>query len=231
MTAWGGFRSRPARPRLILWQPMRFLLAFCFALGTFPSPAASADWVDLFNGKNLDGWESIGDGLWTVMRDGTLLGQRDLKTAQHQAWLYTTRDYNQFDLHLEWWTRQHGNSGVSIRDSSRGRYSMPPAWDPNRTPSHIGYEIQIDNGSPDDPYPSGSIYLFDRAKTGFQFDNDWNAMDIESRNEIIRVKLNGHPVAQYPGAPGRPKTGPIGLQLHDPTTVAMFRHIRIREIR
>ncbi len=30
----------------------------------------------LFNGKNLDGWEVIGDSQWTVMADGTLVGQR-----------------------------------------------------------------------------------------------------------------------------------------------------------
>ena len=34
--------------------------------------ALAAD-VPLFNGKNLDGWEIVGDGQWTVMRDGTLL--------------------------------------------------------------------------------------------------------------------------------------------------------------
>ena len=51
---------------------MRALL--CFAL--LAGHAAGADWINLFNGKNLDGWEVIGDGVWTVMRDGTLLGQR-----------------------------------------------------------------------------------------------------------------------------------------------------------
>jgi hypothetical protein len=30
--------------------------------------------------------------------------------------------------------------------------------------------------------------------------------------------------------PDRPKSGPIGLQLHDRFSVAMFRNIRIREI-
>ena len=40
-----------------------------------PLVMAAAD-VPLFNGRNLDGWESIGDGQWTVMADGTLLGQR-----------------------------------------------------------------------------------------------------------------------------------------------------------
>ncbi|MEO7654021.1 MAG: DUF1080 domain-containing protein, partial [Bryobacteraceae bacterium] len=95
--------------------------------------------------------------------------------------------------------------------------------------SHIGYEIQISNGY-DDKYPTGSLYLFDKAKTGFQVPNDWNTFDIESRNDMMKVKLNGHLVSQFAGEPGRPKRGPIGLQLHDKTSFVMFRNITIREI-
>lgn len=195
---------------------------------------ASAGWVNLSNGKNLDGWEVVGDGVWTVMRDGTILGQRDLskpaeKALVHQSWLYTKKEYHQFDLHLEWWTRLGGNSGVSIRDTSRAQYTFGPHADPLRTPSHIGYEIQISNGYKDE-YPSGSVYLFQKAKTGFQHDNDWNTFDIEVRDSGIRVKLNGHLVAESAGDPKRSKTGPIGLQLHDRTSIAMFRNLRIQEV-
>ena len=66
---------------------------------------------------------------------------------------------------------------------------------------------------------------------GHEKANDWNSLDIESRNDLIRVKLNGHEVAKHPGDPKRPTTGPIGLQLHDRFSVMMFRNIRIREIR
>src|SRR3954449_1965607 len=106
---------------------MRFalLLAFAGALG-------AADLQPMFNGKNLDGWEIIGDGQWTVMADGTLLGQRitDLRKqlvpggplttptefkrwVDLQTWLYTKRnDFGEFDLHVEYWTKTTGNSGV-----------------------------------------------------------------------------------------------------------------------
>jgi len=196
------------------------------------SPAAKllTGGVKLLNGS-LNGWEAIGDGIWSVMRDGTLLGQRDPKKAEHQAWLYTSKnDYGEFDLHLEWWTPAAGNSGVSIRDTSRAQYAIGAAFDPVRTPAHIGYEVQILNGYRD-KYPSGSIYLFDAAKRGHQIENDWNAFDIESRNDMIRVKLNDYLVSQYAGEPGRPKTGPIGLQLHDKSSVVMFRNIRIKEVK
>jgi hypothetical protein len=199
--------------------------------------AAGADWVSLFNGKNLDGWEVRGDGIWTVMRDGTLLGQRDLtkkyepKPEINQSWLYTKGDFGEFDLHLEWWTRYGGNSGVSLRDPTRARYALfGPEADKTRSPSHSGYEIQINNHYKDQ-YTTGSVYNFDKAQTGFQNDDDWNAFDIEVRDATgIKVKLNGHLVSQYVGAPGRPLRGPIGLQLHDENSVVMFRNIKIKEI-
>lgn len=198
--------------------------------------AADTSWVMLFNGKNLDGWEVIGDGIWTVMRDGTLLGQRDLtkkyepKPEINQSWLYTKRDFGEFDLHVEWWTRYGGNSGVSLRDPTRARYALfGPEADKTKSPSHSGYEIQINNLYKDQ-YTSGSVYNFARAKTGFQKDNEWNSFDIEVRDAGIKVKLNGELVSEFAGVPGRPLGGPIGLQLHDENSVVMFRNIKIKEI-
>jgi hypothetical protein len=193
----------------------------------FPAPAA--DWTHLANGKDLAGWEMIGDGIWTVMRDGTILGQRHPKSVK-QSWLYTKKDFREFDLSLEYWTRDGGNSGISIRDTSRAKYACGSDWVADKTPSHIGYEIQIAMSPGESKYPSGSIYLFAPARTGVQVQNDWNRMEIESRDNRIVVKLNGLAVAEHPGDPHRSKTGPVGLQLHDPASIVMFRNIRIREI-
>ena len=52
-------------------MPLKFALVLMAAV-----TARAADEVPLFNGRTLDGWEVIGDGQWTVMADGTLLGQR-----------------------------------------------------------------------------------------------------------------------------------------------------------
>lgn len=204
----------------------KVVLALCSAVCL---PAASPEWVNLLE-KGLDAWEVRGDGVWTLLRDGTLLGQRDLQAkSEHQSWVYSKQDYGEYDLQLEYWTRLGGNSGISIRDTSRARWACGAEWDRNRTPSHIGYEIQISNGYRD-TYPTGSVYLFAKATPGVQIDNDWNHLEIQSRGDMIRVKVNGKPVAQHPGEAGRPKVGPIGLQLHDRQSIAMFRNIRIREI-
>ena len=99
---------------------------------------------------------------------------------------------------------------------------------PKTTPAHIGYEIQITDDDKE-TFPTGSVYSFVPAKTGVHRSGQWNSLEIESRNERIRVRLNGQVVAEYAGDPERSRTGPIGLQLHDQFTTAMFRNVRIRE--
>ncbi len=217
-----------------------------FCLGSL----SAADWKPLINGKNLDGWEVIGDGQWTVMADGSLLGQRtgDLRKmlvpggplptplqfkawVDTQSWLYTVRnDFGEFDLELEYWTKTSGNSGVSLRDPTRAKWGVTTPPDYKRTPSKMGYEIQINNRFPD-RHPSGSIYGFVDSPKDSQREDDWNKMEIGSRNDKITIRLNGRVVAEHAGDPLRPKTGPIGLQLHDQFSLIMFRNLRIRELR
>lgn len=203
-----------------------YSLLFCF-ICTYN--LSGAEFRKLFNGHDLAGWEVIGDGLWNVMADGTLIGQRDLGHAHEQSWLYTTRNFDEYDLSAEYWLRWNGNSGISIRDISRASHAVPPAYDPKMTPSHVGYEIQLANHD-QDPFPSGSVYLFDKAQVGFQNDNDWNRIEIKVRHSGISVRLNGHPVSFFAGDPLRPLQGPIGLQLHDSGSLIMFRNIEIREV-
>jgi uncharacterized protein len=207
-------------------------------------------WKPLFNGKTLEGWETRGNSEWNVMADGSLFGRRlppgedatftDPKQYREwrgrQSWIYTTREFGEFDLHVEYWIPPGGNSGISIRDRSRAHSAIGEsdttrpdlAAFPKTTPAHVGYEIQIID---DDAakFPTGSIYTFVPAKTGVHRHAEWNSIEVESRTGSIRVRVNGQIVAEYPGDPARSKTGPIGLQLHDQFSLALFRNIRIRE--
>jgi len=203
----------------------RLILLGLLAVGAW---CAGPKWVSLLNGKNLDGWQVVGDGFWKVLSDGTLVGQRDMRTAEHQSWLYTKREFGEFEFEVEFWTRDRGNSGISILDTTRGYYSFGSQYVRMKTPSNIGYEIQISFGYPDD-YPTGSIYNFVKAKPGAQKDNDWNRMNIVHRNGMVRVKLNGELVAERARDANRASAGPIGFQLHDKYSIVMFRNPRIRE--
>src|SRR5580698_1602801 len=75
-----GQAKSPQNWRMILavkYLAVKYSAALSICLATLLAGyLAAADEKPMFNGKNLDGWEVIGDGQWTVMQDGTLLGQR-----------------------------------------------------------------------------------------------------------------------------------------------------------
>src|SRR5205807_445485 len=158
-------RIAVVRPIIVLMRRLSALFLLFAGLG------AAEDWHALLNGKNLDGWEVRGDSTWTVLKDGTLAGVRPHNNpfkewplprdqyrawAEPQSWLYSKAEFDQFDLHTEYWLPPGGNSGISIRDTSRAKYALPGAdHDSSRTPSHIGYEIQILANGGDDKYPTG----------------------------------------------------------------------------
>lgn len=88
-------------------------------------PAAWTKPKALFNGKNLDGWEPIGDASksrW-VVKDGVLLNE------QHGANLRTTRSFEDFKLHFEVNCPEKANSGVYLR----GRYELQMEYEPANT--------------------------------------------------------------------------------------------------
>ena len=192
---------------------------------------AAEPWTDLMNGKDLTGWEIRGKGIWTVLDGGILVGQCDpADPCLPQSWLYTEKEFDgNFDLSLDYWLRVGGNSGVSIGDRLRAKNAIDPTVG-GPSPARTAYEINIDNGPPRDYDITGSIYKIARAEPGVQRRTGWNTLLIEVRKDLIRVTLNGQVVAQHPGLPERPKAGPIGLQLHSPEDVVMFKNLRIREV-
>ena len=233
------------------WGRPAVVLAALFLLGS--GHVSGQGWVPLWDGQSLEGWQSVGDGLWSITPEGYLMGQRDprkppsipwsnslkgklnrwfgtdYKVIVSQAWLYTEKEFEEYDLHLEWWLPVEQNSGISIHDQSRARYTSGSLSDPTKTPSQVAYEIQV-LGEDAGENPAGSIYMLARAPTGVMKPDEWNAYDIQVRRDEILVFLNGQEVARNAPLDGRPSKGPIGLQLHDPETIIMFRNLKIREV-
>jgi hypothetical protein len=76
----------------------------------------------LFNGKNLDGWEPMGNPAsshW-IVQDGLLVNQA------HGANLKTTRKFDDFKVHYEVNCPNDGNSGFYLR----GRYEVQIEYEP-----------------------------------------------------------------------------------------------------
>jgi hypothetical protein len=207
------------------------ILAFFLAL-TIATGHASDDpgFVPLFDGESLAGWTAIGGkaGNWRV-QDGMLV------TLGHgKDWLSTNRQFDDFELKLEYRTGRSGNSGVLIRAPHKG------------DPSFDGMEVQIlDDASPtyrtlQPSQYTGSVYGVLATKRGHARPaGEWNAMVIRAEGPKISVELNGakivegdvskHPesLARHPGI--RRTSGYIGLQSH--SEPVQFRRIAIKELR
>jgi len=85
-------------------------------------PTAWTSPEPLFNGKNLDGWEPMGnpaDNHWTV-KDGVLVNEA------HGDNLRTTRKFEDFKVHYEVNCPDKGNSGFYMR----GRYEVQIEYEP-----------------------------------------------------------------------------------------------------
>ena len=172
--------------------------------------------VDLYNGKDLTGWEMTGPGSFVREADGSLR----TKDGMGLLW-YKEKKFRDFTLVVEWKAqKKDSNSGVFIR------FPNPPKtpWDA----VNQGYEIQIAD-SYDPVHRTGSIYSF-KAPTGFgsREPGQWNTLQITVIGQKYTITVNGVKVNEYVGERGR--EGYIGLQNHLPADVVWFRTVRIKEV-
>jgi hypothetical protein len=143
---------------------------------------------DLFNGKNLQGWHTYlkpdATPAWTVV-NGTL--QLNPK-AEGQGDLLTDKEYENFELSLEWNISEGGNSGLIF-----GVHEDPTFH--NTYDSGIEMQILDNKNAEDnkkDNHLAGSLYDMkapskDVAKPAGQ----WNLAKLRKQNGHLTFWLNG----------------------------------------
>jgi len=125
------------------------------------APTAWTDPEPLFNGKDLTGWEPIGnpsDSHWTV-EDGLLVN------TDHGANLKSTRTFDDFKLHFEVNCPDDGNSGFYLR----GRYEVQIEYEPltnNPVERRIGSIYGRIAPQPEQPRTPGQWETFDVTLVG-----------------------------------------------------------------
>jgi hypothetical protein len=171
-------------------------------------PPAEQPWTDLFNGRDLSGWEAGGEAGWTV-RDGVL------EAGGGDGELRTEATFGAFELQTYFRTSAHANGGIFYRlmDRSDG-------------PSH--YEVQIYN-VPTATNPTGSIYGIVPAADGGCRSGDWCLLQLISDGSYSRVLINGVTVAESDRLV-LPDTGRIAIQNHSQGTIE-YKHIRLKSLR
>jgi 3-keto-disaccharide hydrolase len=219
----------------------RFLPLILILLFTRPL-AAQDGWIQLFNGKNLDGWHHVGPGHMTV-ENGLI------RTHGGMGLLYwTAGPVGNCTLRVVYkMMHENDNSGVFIRIPIEPREPWMPV--------HYGYEVQIDNhpetSNEDEYHVTGTLYSLTKplAKPG-KPGPEWNTMEITIDGPHTVVMLNGVKVTDYtegdpvppkkfwfePERGRRPYVGWIGLQNHGDnkeeadTDIVFFKEVAMKPL-
>ena len=185
-------------------------------------------WQELFNGKDLQGWEKLNGTAEYKVEDNAIIGISQMNTPN--TFLATTEKYDDFILEFEFKVDDGLNSGVQFRSNSLPDY---------RDGRVHGYQFEID---PSDRAWTGGIY--DEARRGWLYPmnynpegmkafehSEWNSARIEAIGNSIRTWVNGVPCANI--LDDTTPSGFIALQVHsigkaelEGKTVA-WRNIRI----
>ncbi|MBX3731551.1 MAG: DUF1080 domain-containing protein [Verrucomicrobiae bacterium] len=191
----------------------------------------AADFVPLFNGRDLSGWVNVNcaPGTWT-MTNGVLHC-----TGVPTGELRTTRMYQNFILELEWrHLRPKGNAGVFV---------WADALTARGQPFIRGIEVQVLDGLEGDGYTSdGDIFPIhgarmtplngrggDRAfptEKRMKPSPEWNHYRIECVDGNISLAVNGRIVTR--GTDASPRKGYLCLESEG--SPVEFRNVRIREL-
>jgi len=159
-----------------------------------PQPTAQSGdgWTVLFDGKNLDDWNRIGDANWKL-DDGSVVA------TTGNGFLISKNPYGDFELKVEFWVDADANSGVFIR-----------CEDPQKITGTNAYEVNIFDRRPDPSYGTGAIVNVAKVDPMPQAAGKWNTYDITARGGHFTVVLNGQKTAE--GDDDKHKTGRIALQ-------------------
>ncbi len=94
--------------------------------------AADENWVSLFNGKDLSGWQPVHDVTFEV-QDG------NLRLVKGMGWLRTEKQYGDFILEFEWRALEEKyDSGMFVRCGLDGKPWPTNGWQVNLRYDQLG---------------------------------------------------------------------------------------------
>ena len=132
---------------------------------------AEAGWVTLFDGKNLDNWNQIGNANWRL-EDGAVVADKG------DGFLVSKKDYADFQLKAEFWVDADANSGIFIRCTN---------------PEKMGgasYEVNIWDTRPDPSYGTGAIVNIAKVNPMPRAAGKWSVYEINAKGSTFTVTLN-----------------------------------------
>ncbi len=180
----------------------------------------SAQEINLFNGKDLDGWTKHGEEKWYV-ENGELICESGPKAEY--GYLSTEKFYDNFELTLEFKQEADGNSGVFFRSTFEG--TKVTGWQVEVAPpgkATAGIYESYGRGWLIQPEPEKDNNL----KMG-----EWNTLKIRVMESAVTTWLNGVEMINLDDEKIGQGKGAIALQIHDGGGIKVrWRNIVLRPI-
>ena len=160
--------------------------------------------IELFNGKDLSGWEVYGTEKWYV-EDGLLVCESG--PDKDYGYLATKEHYKNFELNLEFKQEADGNSGVFIRSTIEG--VKVSGWQVEVAPKgkHTGGVYES--------YGRGWLIKPEAEKEEALKVGEWNKMQIVVNGETLTSYLNGLEMVTITDEIIGKGKGSVALQIHD----------------
>jgi hypothetical protein len=200
-------------------------ISLMFAGGLCAQEAAEG-FVEMFNGKDLTGWQTTGN--WVVGEDKVLTlkprpGESGWK--RFDDYIATVKQYGDFVLDLEFKFEKGGNSGVFMRVGD--------------LKNHVdsGFELQILDthglANPGHHDCGGIIKTQGPSKNMVKPAGEWNRYTITLKGDQLTVVLNGEQIQDLDlsktDLKNRPAKGHISFQ--DEAKRIWYRNVRIKELK
>lgn len=185
------------------------LMVFTAASSLTLDVQAQGGWTTLFDGKNIDAFNKVGDANWTIA-EGVLQADKGMG-----GYLVTKQPYTDFEIRAEFWVDTPANSGIFIRCENP---QMPGA--------EACYEVNIFDTRPDPAYATGGIVNVAKVATPIKAGGKWNTYEIRAQGSHLTVTLNGMKTADVMDT--KHARGPFALQYG--AGVVKFRSVQVRPL-
>ena len=203
------------------------LLMWCLILSSSQLALGQENgWIELFDGKTLNGWKAGTNKDTFSVRDGMIVvdGPRS-----HLFYVgpVNNANFKNFELKVEVMTKPHANSGIYFHTEYQ-----EDGW-PDK-----GFEVQVNN-SHSDWRRSGGLYAIQDVRES-QKDNEWFTEHIIVRGKHVVIKVNGKTTVDWTEPEGwtppsnmsgrKISSGTFALQGHDPKSVIFYRSVKVKPL-
>ncbi len=198
----------------------KYVLFFVVVGFALSAVAAEKGGKSIFNGKDLKGWKIHGTEKWYV-EDGLLVCESG-PDAQY-GYLSTLKNYDDFELTLEFLQEADGNSGVFFRSTFDG--TKVSGWQVEVAPPFH------DTGGIYESYGRGWLVQIPDEKETILKMGEWNKMKIRVVGGHVTTWLNGQQMVDINDEKIAQGKGAIALQIHDGGGIKVkWRKLRIKEL-